>query len=249
MKCALMLLGVGLLTGSAFAQDPAASKPMGATLTEIPAGTALAAELSKSLDARKAKPGDPVVARTTQDMLANGKVVIPHDSKITGHVTEAQGRPKGQKGDANSSLGIVFDQLTLKGGTEVPFHAVIQAMAKPIVTAPPIAGTGLPSGGYGGSVSGGGGYGGSPSGGGGYGQGSVGQPTGTQRASTEPEAADNGQGNSAGYPGAISVQTQGVIGIKGYALSDNDQGSVITSTIENVKLEGGTQLILKAKGK
>jgi hypothetical protein len=211
---------------------------------QVPAGTQFAAELSKSIDAHKAKVGDPVVARTTQDMLANGKVVIPHDSKITGHVTEVQGRPKGQKGEANSTVGIAFDQLMIKGGEDMPLHANIQAIAKPLEVVPGAPGTQAASGGYGGSPTVGSGYPGqNPAAAPGTVPASVPNPAGGSR---DPENTAN---NAAGYPSALSVGSQGVVGMKGLALSANDQGSVISSTSENVKLEGGTQLILKTKDK
>lgn len=55
----------------------------------IPAGTIIPAALSKSVDAKKAKPGDKIEARITMDLLCNGKVVTPRDTKVIGHVTEA----------------------------------------------------------------------------------------------------------------------------------------------------------------
>jgi len=234
------------------AQDPAPTRSGAANgameLTELPAGVAMAAELSKSIDARKAKTGDPIQARTTQDMLSNGKIVIPHDSKITGHITEAQPRPKGQKGEAASSIGIAFDQLTLKGGQQIPLHADIQAIARPVQVVPSSAGgeTG------GGAPTGGGGY---PGAGSTAGPGAApgtapGTPVGPP-STHEPAngGGSPGQESSSGPAGAISVQNQGVIGIKGFSLSSNDQGAVISSNTENVKLDGGTQLILKTKGK
>jgi len=248
----MIMLAGWLLAGGVAAQNPETAKTAPSTppgqMTELPAGTALAAELTKGIDSRKAKQGDPVYARTTQDMLSNGKVAIPHDSKLTGHITEAQGRPKGQKGDANSTIGIVFDRLIIKGGPELPVHVSIQAIAKPLVTAPPIAGTGIPPGGYGGSVSGGGGYPGQSPGGQGPGSIPGNAPSGVPPASPEPSEAGGPQ-NSSAYPAAISAQSQGVIGMKGYSLSSNDERSLISSTTENVKLESGTQLVLKAKQK
>ncbi|HKS73019.1 MAG TPA: hypothetical protein VJQ82_07460 [Terriglobales bacterium] len=252
MRTVFIFLSLGLLTGALLAQDPAPSptpKTNGTMqVTELPAGVAMAAELSKSIDSRKAKAGDPVVAKTTQDMLSNGKIVIPHDSKITGHITEAQGRPKGQKGDATSNLGIAFDQLTLKGGQQIPLHAEIQAIAKPVQVAPSAAGEAP-----GGGTLAGGGY---PAGGGGYpAGGSVGSPGSTSGAGpgnppgNHPSSQPSPEDSASTPAGVISVQNQGVIGMKGFSLSSNDQGSVISSNTENVKLDGGTQLVLKTKGK
>ncbi len=195
-------------------------------LLQVPEGTPLAAELSKTIDAHKVKVGDPVMAKTTQDMLANGKVVIPHDSKITGHVTAVQGRPKGQKGEADSMIGIAFDQLEIKGRS-MPFQANIQAIAKPLIINPAAVQPGDASGGYGANPN----TGATP-----------GRPGATPTAQVpDPET------QSAPPPGAISVQNTGVVGMKGFELTTNDQGSVISSKTDNVKLESGTQLILKSK--
>jgi hypothetical protein len=62
-------------------------------------------ELTKSIDAKKVKPGDEVVARVTEDMKTNsGMVLVPKDTKVVGHVTEAQ--PRSKAGAANpSSMG------------------------------------------------------------------------------------------------------------------------------------------------
>src|SRR5438132_3961940 len=113
-----------LLTGVAMSQTPA---PDQANSAQIAPGTPIPAELAKSLDAHKNKPGDPVNAKVVQDLLSNGKVVIPRDTKIIGHVTEAT--PKG-KGEPGSTLGVAFDKMILKGGRELPFTATIQALAK-----------------------------------------------------------------------------------------------------------------------
>jgi hypothetical protein len=49
--------------------------------------------------------------------------------------------------------------------------------------------------------------------------------------------------------GAISANTQGVIGLKGLALSKGSEGTVITADSGNVHLDGGTQMILRVEGK
>ena len=226
MKKLFAILALWLLSTFLLAQSA------GAQLLEVPAGTVLAAELSKSLDAHKIKVGDPVMAKTTQDMLGEGKVLIPQGSKITGHITDVQGRPKGQKGDANSTIGIAFDQLEIKGRT-MPFHGTIQAIAKPVIINPASVNPGsasnnAPPGTYGGSA----GMGSSP-----------GHP-----GAADPGAAGTDTGAEGAPPvGAISVQNTGVVGMKGFELNVNDQGSVVSSKTENVKLESGTQLIVKSK--
>src|SRR5215470_1151369 len=102
----------------------------GSASAALTSGTSLQAELVKSLDAKKAKPGDEVSAKVTQDVKSDGKVVIHKGTRLVGHVTEAQARTKEQ---ANSTLGIAFDKAVLKGGEEVSFNSVIQAIAPPVL--------------------------------------------------------------------------------------------------------------------
>src|SRR5437660_5743563 len=94
--------------------------------SSLSSGTNLQAELTKSLDAKKAKPGDEVTAKVTQDVKSNGQVVIHKGSKLVGHITEAQAR---SKENSESKLGIVFDKAVIKGGSEVALNAVVQALA------------------------------------------------------------------------------------------------------------------------
>src|SRR5215469_5582824 len=99
-------------------------------------GTTLQAELTKSLDAKKAKPGDEVSAKATQDVKSNGQVVVRKGSKLVGHVTEAQAR---SKENAESKLGILFDHAVLKDGSQVNFNAVVQALAAAQTQAAPLS--------------------------------------------------------------------------------------------------------------
>src|SRR5689334_1790327 len=62
---------------------------------QIPSGTKVPAVLDKSIDSRKCKQGDEVVAKTTQDVVSNGKVIIPKNSKLIGHVTQASATANG----------------------------------------------------------------------------------------------------------------------------------------------------------
>lgn len=88
----------------------------------------MVAELSHSLNAKKLKPGDTVKAEVTQDVLAHGKLVIPAETKLMGHVTEASTRG-GTNGE--SRLGIVFDKILLKHGREIDFDGAIRSLEAP----------------------------------------------------------------------------------------------------------------------
>lgn len=239
------------------AQVPGASASSNSSAT-LSSGTSLQAELSKSVDAKKAKAGDQVEAKLTQDVKADGKVVLHKGSKLMGHVTEAQAR---NKESAESKLGIVFDKAVLKGGQEVAFNGVIQAIAPPAQVALSAAGDESSSLGSGmGSGSG-------TSMGGGRSGGVVGSATGA--VSPAVGSTVGAVGNTAGSVGgsatgavnstvgatahgALNSTSHGVVGLQGLALNTaatgNAQGSVISSVDRNVKLDSGTQLVLQVAG-
>ncbi len=81
--------------------------------------------LVKSIDSKKAKEGDVVVVQTAGAAHDISGRLIPSGTKVIGHVTQAQAR---SKGDAQSSLAIVFDKVELGKNEEVPIKGVLQAV-------------------------------------------------------------------------------------------------------------------------
>lgn len=239
----------------------------------IPSGTKVPAVLDRSVDSRKCKEGDEVVAKTTADVMSNGKVIIPKNSKLIGHVTEASAKANGQ---SDSKLGIVFDKAMLRNGSTVPMQARIQALAAPMVSAASSmsddSAMGAPMGGAsgGGSAAGSGRAGAGPVGGavGGVGN-AVGNTVGgvsntagdvTNNAGSTVNSATGATtsavghtaGGTASATGALTSNSSGVIGLKNLQLnSDNSgaaSGSVITSAGKNVKLDSGSRLVLDVTG-
>lgn len=119
----------GLLNLSSIAivgQAPqAAAGSAGSSPAGIENGAIMYLELSKTLDAKKVKAGDPVTAQLLADVVAHGKIVARRDSKLIGHVTEAQPYTKE---NPESRLGFVFDKVLLKGGQEVPVRSLLLAI-------------------------------------------------------------------------------------------------------------------------
>jgi hypothetical protein len=232
----------------------------GGATAALASGTMLQAQLTKPVDAKKAKPGDQVTAKLTQDVKSNGHVVLHKGSKLIGHVTEAQARSKEQ---GESKLGIVFDKAELKGGQEASVNAVIQALAPPVQSSAMAAANeesslSAPMGGGGPVRSGGGGLVGGVAGGA---TSTVGAATGTVGgvgAGATGGLNSTVNSTAGGATGALNAQgelasaSRGVVGMQGLTLnsvsSATAQGSVISSTSRNVKLDGGTQMVLQVTG-
>lgn len=206
-----------------------------ANATRIAPGTVIPVQLTKSIDAKKAKTGEEVRAKVTQDLkTTSGEVVIPKDTEVVGHITEAQPRTKGEK---ESDLGITFDHATLKGGNDLSMPASIQAVIAPRPQNPNSA-----EGGTGAAAP-------SPNASG-YGTGRSPNMSGEAQpsANSAPGGDDTNNTNTTSARPPITAQTQGVIGLSDYRLStptDAKQGSVVSSEKNNVKLESGTLMLLR----
>ena len=226
----------------------------------LAAGTAMNAQLSQTIDSKKAKPGDTVEARTIDTVKADGKVVIPKGTKLVGHVTRASAR---SKGDADSVLAVQFDRAVLKDGQEMPLQVAIQALAADQRAAAvnpeelqPAAGN-IEAGAAGAGTAGNrgvvGGV-GSTVGGAASGAAST-VPRTTQDQTGAVNSTVGGAANAAGRTeggltasGNLAPTSRGVFGINGLNLnsgaSNSTEGSVITSAGKNVRLDSGTKMLL-----
>jgi len=227
-------------------------------------GTTMNAVLSKSVDSGHCKPGDEVTAKVSQDVKSNGQVVIPKHSKLVGHVTEAKVKEKGDAA-AQSTLGIAFDHAVLKNGQQVPTNVVIQALAAAQTSSAGNLETAEPMGGAmgggamaGGAVRGGGGLvggvGSSVGGAAGVAGGATGDVGRTAGSVVNTSASTAGSvaghaGGALSATGQLTSQSTGVFGLNGLQLagqaSSATQGSLITSAGKSVKLESGTQMLLR----
>jgi len=210
----------------------------------IAPGSVIPVELTKGIDAKKAKSGDPVEAKVTMDLKTDsGEVLVPKDTKVLGHVTEAQARSKEQK---ESQVGIAFDHAVMKSGSNMPLPLSIQAVVSPSVAnggnnnnasnegtgpsaSPPSSGGVAPTTGSRGGM----GTGTPP-------------PQAPSVGAGMPPGASSQAGGNAHEP--ITGRTEGVVGISNLKLApaaQPTQGSVLTSEKNNVKLESGTLILLK----
>ncbi len=94
--------------------------------TTSEAKQSLLAELTSKLDTKSAKVGDAVMAKTVADLKMTDGSIIPKGSKLEGRVTQVESKAAG---NGNVSLGILFDQLDVKGGHQKPIHGVLVAIA------------------------------------------------------------------------------------------------------------------------
>jgi hypothetical protein len=210
----------------------------GGTVTRIAPGSVIPVELTKTVDAKKVKTGDQIEAKVTEDLKAgNGEVILPKDTKVMGHVTEAQARNKEQK---ESQIGMAFDRAVMRNGGNITMPMSIQAVIAPAAlngnnngsdnspqtqSAPNMSGT--QAGTNGGRNPGM----------------NAGAPMPT--SSVPSDAPSNSPANT---HQPITGNTQGIVGISNLKLSpaaNPTDGSLLSSDKNNVKLEGGTMMLLR----
>jgi hypothetical protein len=237
-----ILFGAMLVAGGATTAQTNGNTP------SLASGTVLNAELNATLDSKKAKAGDAVIAHTTEAVKGDDKAAIPKGAKLVGHVTQSSAR---SKGDSDSALAIKFDKAVLKDGQDIPLSVWVRAIAAEPKVAPqpgpdlsPVAGTGSAA--------------------------AAGSPMRTVPppvvgATNDALSASNGVagpadpgGKSTGATGGLNgagqltANSRGVFGFDGVQLSTDfskmEQGSLITSSGKNVHLDGGTRLLLVAFG-
>jgi hypothetical protein len=223
------------------------NQTQGMAAGQLKAGSTIHAVLVKPVDVRKNKPGDEVLAKSTQDVKSEGRVVVPKGSKIVGRVTEAKALAKGE---AESTVGIVFDHAILKDGSEMPLALGIQAISSAQANASAategdsaLIGESMDrmasssgrarSGGLVNGVHGS--------------AGSLENTAGNAAGTTLNTAASTGTS----VAGHLSPASRGAVGLPGMTLStktsNSTNASVIGSKSTNVRLDSGTEMILNVK--
>jgi hypothetical protein len=243
MKIYPLAVAISCLVATGYSMQ--AGPPPSATQGDL----SIVAQISKDLNTRKLKVGDKVSAKVIQDALVRGRILVPRDSKLVGHVAEVVSP---SKDDPESRLAVVFDRIELSGGKTSLIHGVIQAIGRPLPD--PALETIM------GSSS-------SPYAGGQNGR-PVNTPAGQSNTPTpiitsgrtmsgagaleERERELEGAGvqtQQAGPPGgALSSASRGVFGLPGLFLAGSRDIPCVVSVGHNVELKSGTQVVLRLHG-
>lgn len=203
--------------------------------TPKPSDLDLQVQLTATIKAKKAKVGDAVSAVTVAPITLPQGLVIPAESKVTGHVRQVEP----DSGDAHTSfIALSFDEIALKNGQKVPLNCFVRAALLPGgkgTTAPegqtnPMLSPnrGAINGGMGGAISAGT---------------AGGMIAGTPVANGVPSPTPAAEAKPAE---PVAAHTGQVIGMPGVELkvTNPDHLSVFKSAHKNLELEEGMQLML-----
>ena len=239
-RCVVFATYLLMSAGIAFAQSTETSAQSSASAPNTASGNALhgsfVTTLVKGVDSKKLKNGDQVICQTAGPIQTR-TMLIPSGSKIIGHVTQATAR---DKGDSNSTLGIVFDKIEISKGKEFAMKGTLQSVSPGIGnTAPDIDIGGSNMGKEGGA-------------GGRMGAGSIADPgrpnpIPARNSSLQPTPGP-GQTPTGGDPVKSGSQlTSQSEGVRGYRDLSMDNNSLLSSTGKEVKLNNGTQIVVRAE--
>lgn len=212
-KLSMILIMLLAMQAAPPARTPAPGEPG----YRLPSGVTVMAELTQPVDVRKVSAGDEILAKVEYEVRFEDKVIIPLDSKITGHVYEVRSLGKD---NPESRLRLAFEKVTLKNGQEIPFqyHAFVAAVAPDRRDAIGKSNHGdLP----------------------------VQAERGTGGAVNSGDVNRNILGDRSNLNAGMLMGTaRGVIGFRGMKLVDSPQGPTIVSKSDNIKFEYGTQMVL-----
>ncbi len=235
----VILLAVLLAAVAAAQSNPApqvATAPAPAPDAPAAPMAFISGELSKLLDAQKAQVGDAVEARVSADLVAGGRIVLARGTRIVGRITAVKRHSKDSPG---SSIGVSFDHFVLKDGENIAAKLVLRAVGRPLRTV------------YDGSASADD-SGGPPMDTPGSRSTVIGNPEKGQipgriyPVGGSPESTLN----SAATPstkGVLNSSSTGAFGLKGVSLTEVGPVTTISSTAQNVHLDGESQLLLSAQ--
>jgi hypothetical protein len=194
------------------------------------------AVLPKSLESKSATAGQELILQTISDVMVNGRVVIPRGSKLVCHVSEVTTK---RRDEPQSMLAIIIDKAVVSGRVEIPLQAIIAALAAPqsgslssdptyammrsnepkMVGARPSAAA------------------------------ASGELSASSKASSTAAVATAELKGSMDEPLVLKEDSQGVIGYEGLSISWHlmvpPPVTVLASKGKNVKLEAGTQMLLR----
>jgi hypothetical protein len=128
-RIAIVVAGVALAASLCFGQAPA-SAPAAAT-----GHGAFPVKVTKTLDSSKLKVGDAVELETAGSFKLPEGTLVPKGSKLTGRVTAATAR---SKGDSTSQLTVTFDKLNVADGKQLSVKGMVQAVFPPQEEAAPL---------------------------------------------------------------------------------------------------------------
>jgi hypothetical protein len=196
-------------------------------------GARVNAELTKRIDAKKAKVGDTVEAKTTSAVKLPDGTELPKGTKLAGKVTDVRAR---SNSDKTSHIAFNLDEALMKDGREVPLRVIVMSATVPFDAPPDTSGM---TGSSRGPATQSGGAGVSPT------------PTTTPGQYVQQSAMSNGMQSMPGEtPGMVAhgpnqrVMVGNLPGVQLTSADGTSNSAALDATDKNIMLDSETKLTL-----
>lgn len=119
--CVIFVVATAVLYPGIRAQQSADEIPKGATL--------VTGELVHAIDAKKAKTGDKITLRLVNNVVRDGKIIVPYTKgTVVGYISAVQSPTKE---DHQCMVTIEFEKIVVKGKDDLPIEATVWSMVPP----------------------------------------------------------------------------------------------------------------------
>ena len=89
---------------------------------ELPANTLLHIRMNSAITTESTQPGTPFTAELAEEILSNGRVVLPAGSTVEGRITQVRG---GKRIHGTALIHLQFEAVVLPDGSRKPLRAVV----------------------------------------------------------------------------------------------------------------------------
>jgi len=211
------------------------SSAIGQTTSVQPEVSNLLAVLNKPVETRTAKAGDEISLKSISDLAVDGQIVIARGSQLNGKLVEVVLK---DKENPETLLAFSVEKAVLKDGSQIPLQAIVAALAAPrkdsLATDPTF---GMMHSNEPKMV------------GGATATSSSGSLPASSRATSNAAVATANLIGKLDQPTVLDANSQGAVDIEGlkitWRLLAPPPITVVSSKGKNLKLEAGTQVLLR----
>ena len=100
---------------------------LGQRLVTVPVGTVIELTMDTYLSSDSSRVGDRFTATVFRSAMVDGRVVVPENTKVEGHVTGVTPTERGSKG---ATLAVAFDRMILSAGSSVQIDGTLTTLSE-----------------------------------------------------------------------------------------------------------------------
>jgi peptidoglycan hydrolase-like protein with peptidoglycan-binding domain len=100
---------------------------LGQRVVTVPGGTVIALRMETYLSSDSSRVGDRFTATVFRSAVVDGRVVVPENTKVDGHVT---GATTADRGNRTGMLSVAFDRMVFSAGSSVQIDGTLTTLSE-----------------------------------------------------------------------------------------------------------------------